>query len=311
MATNYSRSRTKWRILQILFVLFATVAQCREFVDWNSTSPAVKVGTPPSSPTDSPEDLEIYQGDEPPSTGCTPGVQLEPDVAEVYRQLQISDTTDENLMFRWTQHRQRGPGSTQASYGQAGTPDYFARNTPYGTTGAYYENQINPVGGMLLSMYNFGPEYMMHNKGKSGPPPPMKRLSDVLWFQWEDACRVFGVHVNNIRYFYQHQASDEDTQVIMYVVNGMPEQEARPWPGVDYYPDDPGVNGNIGKAFLGSPNGNAVAFFLAQHEALIGKRLTVEKVRYWGDAWAQYDLHLLFYIVEVPEADKSLTPTLS
>jgi len=61
MATNYSRSRTKWRILQILFVLFATVAQCRGFVDWNSTSPDVKVGTPPFSPTDSPEDLEIYQ----------------------------------------------------------------------------------------------------------------------------------------------------------------------------------------------------------------------------------------------------------
>ncbi|KAK0990662.1 hypothetical protein LTR54_012022 [Friedmanniomyces endolithicus] len=361
MAATYSRCRTWWCILRILFVLFATVAQCRKFVEdieigdlqnLNNTSPAVKVGTPPPSPFASSPEEENYQnaidkgcshlnmmrtgsasptiffdrdslfdngwvdqpdqnelGDAPPSAGGTPGVELELDVAEVYRQLQISDTTDDNLMFRWTQRRQGGPGSTQAAYGQAGTSDYFPRNTPYGMTGAYYENQLNPVGGILLSMFNFGPEYMLHAKGTSGPPPPMKRLSDVLWFQWVDACRVFGVHVNNIRYFYQQQVSDELTEAIMDVVIEMPDQEVRAWPGVDYYMDDPGVNGDIGKALLGSPNGHAVAFFLAQHAALIGRRLTVDKVRWWGDLDKDYDQHMLFYILEVPEADDALTPT--
>jgi len=70
MAAIYSQCRTWWRILRILFVLLATVAQCREFVedivfngrqDLNSTPPAVKVGTPPPRPFDKSPEEETYQ----------------------------------------------------------------------------------------------------------------------------------------------------------------------------------------------------------------------------------------------------------
>ncbi|KAK4892337.1 hypothetical protein LTR27_009171 [Elasticomyces elasticus] len=58
-----------------------------------------------------------------------------------------------------------------------------------------------------------------------------------------------------------------------------------------------GTKESIARALLGTPNGNGIVFFLAQHLRQTGKRLTVSKVQFWGNP---SDRKLLFYIEEVP-----------
>ncbi|KAK0936646.1 hypothetical protein LTR29_011797 [Friedmanniomyces endolithicus] len=358
MAAKYSQYLAWRRILQVLLLLFASVALSREFVQYNelndlqalhSPAPAVKVN--PLAPTPENEDYVAYwdavsKGDchlnmmatgsaspslftdrnslfdngwvdnaeedelceTPPLTSGTKGDELGEEIVAVLHDLQI-DPAESQLPYYWTQNRHGGPGHTQTEYGQAGTSNYFAPNTPYGITGADYENQFNPVSGMLFCFLNYSPRYMITKYGHPGPPPPLSRLSDVLWFQWADACQTSGQHVGNIRYFWRHGIADKTTIQIMRVVDAMPGEGVLEYPGKDYYMNAVNRDGEIARAFLGSSNGHAVAFFLAQHEHLIGKRLTVEKVRWFGDEDDEYGLSFLFYIVEVPEADDALTPT--
>ncbi|KAK1070290.1 hypothetical protein LTR74_004206 [Friedmanniomyces endolithicus] len=361
MGATYSQCLAWRRILQVLVVLFATVAQSREFVQdiglnglqtLNSTSPAVIVYPKPYAKTPNPgPDYYAYHDaiskggchlrmmatgsasqsiftdrdslfdngwvdtfahnelqDAPPSIDGSRGDDLHEEVIAVLHDLQM-DLAESQLHYYWTQSRQGGPGYTQTEYGQAGTSDYFATHTRYGITKANYENQFNTVSGLLLSVLNYSPAFMVKEYGFPGPPPPLNRLSDVLWFQWVDACQTSGQSVGNIRYFFRHRIADSISTSIMNFVDTIPGEEVREYPGKDYYMDAEDQNGEIAKAFLGSSNGHAVAFFLAQHEHLIGKRLTVEKVRWWDDGWDEFGKSFLFYVVEVPEADDALTPT--
>ncbi|KAK5731689.1 Mitochondrial import inner membrane translocase subunit tim8 [Elasticomyces elasticus] len=211
-------------------------------------------------------------------------------------------TDDKSLSDNgWTETR-----TTQRAYGSE-----FPSGQSYGRTGGNYQNQINADAGMLLSLNNYSPSYMINMTYGTGPAPPLNRLSDILWLQWGEAVQARHAledvkGYGNIKWFYQHTVADDFSMSIMDEIQSMPNQTLLPYPGNTYSMTDGKVNGDIARAILGSSNGNVVAFFLAQHRAKVGKKLTVSKVQFFSDAKVnEYDRHFLFHIVEVVEWEKA------
>lgn len=69
------------------------------------------------------------------------------------------------------------------------------------------------------------------------------------------------------------------------------------------------IEGDVGRALLGTNNGNAVAFFLAQHRAEIGKKLTISQVRFWGNPGNDWVRFFLFYVKEASEYPDAIKET--
>ncbi|KAK5678717.1 Mitochondrial import inner membrane translocase subunit tim8 [Elasticomyces elasticus] len=228
---------------------------------------------------------------------------IKADIAAVFRDLGISTSNGDNFVYSWDQDH---AGTTQRAYGSE-----FPSGLSYGRTGGNYQNQINADAGMLLSLNNYSPSYMVNMTYGTGPAPPLNRLSDIFWLQWSEAVQARHAledvkGYGNIKWFYQHTVADDFSMSIMDEIQSMPNQTLLPYPGNTYSMTDGQVNGDIARAILGSSNGNVVAFFLAQHRAEIGKKLTVSKVQFFGDAKVnEYDRHFLFHIVEVVEWEKA------
>ncbi|KAK3113576.1 hypothetical protein LTR53_009021 [Teratosphaeriaceae sp. CCFEE 6253] len=249
--------------------------------------------------------LNPVQGDNPPPSYGDYETALDDDMLRIYGNLGISTTPgQENPFYLWSHgpRSQKGLGHTKVTYGQ---PDdlqnYFLANAPFGKTKGYYSNFFNPASGMVLCYNNYGPQAMIAKRGTQGPAPPMNRLSDVLWYQWADACQTTGHDPGNIKYFYRHNIIEKLTRRIMKVIEAKPGVK---WPGRMY-----SMNGGteseetqIAKALLGTPNGHAVGFFLAQHRREIKKKLTVDRVQFWGEPDPSGQRDMLFYVVEVIDA---------
>ncbi|KAK3634635.1 hypothetical protein LTR56_015215 [Elasticomyces elasticus] len=231
------------------------------------------------------------------------------DEAEVYDDLGISK---ENANWPWYEWIQQKEGVTKFAYGNQHPPQFppgFAPGQEYGQTEGSYQNKFNPNEGLLLCLNNWSPQYKVDWDEGDGPIPPLNRLSDVLWLQWKDAVQHHsdnpGQRLGNIKWFYQHIVADADSRDIMDAVQAMPDHALKPYPGNEYSMTDPGIRGEIARAFLGSHNGNVVAFFLAQHRDEIGRKLTVSKVQFFGDAAiSQYNRHFLFHVVPLSEETK-------
>ncbi|KAK4892048.1 hypothetical protein LTR27_009398 [Elasticomyces elasticus] len=215
---------------------------------------------------------------------------IKADIAAVFRDLGISTSNGDNFIYSWDQDH---AGTTQRAYG-----------------GDFSSGQSYGHAGMLLSLNNYSPSYRINMTYGTGPAPPLNRLSDILWLQWSEAVQARHAleevkGYGNIKWFYQHTVADDFSMSIMDEIQSMPNQTLLPYPGNTYSMTDGQVNGDIARAILGSSNGNVVAFFLAQHRAEIGKKLTVSKVQFFGDAKVnEYDRHFLFHIVEVVEWEK-------
>ncbi|KAK3634306.1 hypothetical protein LTR56_015340 [Elasticomyces elasticus] len=261
----------------------------------------------------------------------TPGTfgeaPLPADQAEVYDDLGISKDNPNNPIYHW---RQDTGKETELAYGD------IKPGQPFGQTNAAYQNQINPKEGMLMCLNNFGPAYKVSVKEGAGPVPPLNKLSDVLWLQWKDAVQFHSdgaaqdlgyvglskaleerrpiqcwTYANpgpfmssNIKWFYQHIVADVDSIKVMGHVQAMPGHLLKPYPGEEYSMEDADpLRRDVARAFLGSHNGNVVAYFLAQHRKDIGKKLTVSKVRFFGNKNnGPYDRHFLFFVEPVTEA---------
>ncbi|KAK5736904.1 hypothetical protein LTR17_007048 [Elasticomyces elasticus] len=224
---------------------------------------------------------------------------LPEDSIEVFKWLKLPYDFVSNRFYAYIQNA--GTGKTKNDYG-VGYPVDFQ----YGRTGAKFQNHIDPVTGMIVCEHNYGPGHEISKDGSLAPAPPLQRLSDVLWLQWADAVKSAGHtdfgSISNINYFYQHWIADEHSQAVIESVRGRKNQKLEEWPGKTYRMDAPGEEGDIAKALFGTHNGNAVAFFLGQHLAQLGRKKTVSQVTLWGDAGPKskdYYRNLLVYVVDV------------
>ena len=78
---------------------------------------------------------------------------------------------------------------------------------------------MNPKAGVLLCLTNFSPKWYIDEGLTEGPAPPLQKFSDILWFQWLDAA---GDNVRNVKYFYRHHVSDEDSEAVLNAIEAMP-----------------------------------------------------------------------------------------
>ncbi|KAK4897724.1 hypothetical protein LTR27_004496 [Elasticomyces elasticus] len=209
-------------------------------------------------------------------------VALETDVKGVYSHasLRFSTSNADNPHYDWYQAES---GVTAVQYGEVGAGFH------YDATYGQYRNQMNPKAGVLLCLNNFSPDYYVKEETVDGPSPPLKKFTDVLWFQWLDAA---GDNVGNVKYFYRHHVVDENSvQVLDYILNDL-SQELKTFPGT-IYPMD--AADGIGKALLGTPNGNGVAWFLYDRAAQIGRK-TVTKAQLFGSG---ANRNILFHIAPI------------
>ncbi|KAK4961415.1 hypothetical protein LTR10_001905 [Elasticomyces elasticus] len=233
--------------------------------------------------------------------------------AAIFKQLGISSEKDDNPYYNWIHGKtwtysdktknQNPQGFTELTYGDIGPKQ------EYGLTKATYGNQFNPKAGLIMCMINYSPQFKISTAKNAvvpqdiGPAPPLSKMSDVLWFQWKDAVAARGGSLGNIKYFWPHNIVDKDSKAIMDAIAGIPGNEIIDYPGKTYSMTAPilSVERQIAQALLGSPNGVAVAFFLAQHREEIGTWKTVSKVQLFKtDSWGgRVERHMLFSIVDV------------
>ncbi|KAK5706052.1 hypothetical protein LTR97_001038 [Elasticomyces elasticus] len=233
----------------------------------------------------------------------------------------ISANDKANLYYEW-QHRNHG--TTFNTY--PGLP----LENDYGATDAIYGNQINPRGGMIMCLRNYGPDYKIQKGAQQvppvvvGPAPPLKQLSDILFFQYKKACSekgmkdlgsetplTFGsVSTSDLRWIFQRKIADPTTMQVIDAVTAFPNEDLIAWPGRDYSfdpftPDLRPGESSYAHALLGTPQGASVAFLLLQYEGQIGRRVPT-KVRVW--AGSKYpndpkDRNMLFWISPRPDKD--------
>ncbi|KAK3642919.1 hypothetical protein LTR56_010516 [Elasticomyces elasticus] len=252
---------------------------------------------------------------------------LEQDVVTVMQALDHSGPGDitaskqANLYYEW-QHRNHG--TTFNTY-----PGLPLRND-YGATDALYGNQMNPKGGMIMCLQNYGPDYEIQLGAQRNPPavvgpaPPMKQLSDILFFQWKKACSEKGmmnlgsetlltlgpVSTSDLRWIFQRRIADPTSMQVIDAVTAFPNEGLIAWPGRDYNfdpftPDLRPGESSYAHALLGTPQGASVAFLLLQYERQIGRRVPT-KVQVW--AGSNYpndpkDRNMLFWISPRPDQD--------
>ncbi|KAK4893966.1 hypothetical protein LTR27_007772 [Elasticomyces elasticus] len=225
------------------------------------------------------------------------------DVLDIYNDQyfpggKVSTDWRANLYYNWV-HERSGP--TQLNYNLYPAPQ------PFGRTTTVYTNQINPAAGIILCLNNYGPEFMIKRDAllrhppisTLGPAPPMKFLSDVMFFQWKFACQSRKADISNLKFIFQRKIADDKTVQLVDIITSFAGEQLRPWPG-KFYPlagKDDAQNG-IANALLASPQGHAVTFMLLQHANELGHRVPLG-VRLFGNPASprlSYDRHMLFYI---------------
>ncbi|KAK5735090.1 hypothetical protein LTR17_008426 [Elasticomyces elasticus] len=222
----------------------------------------------------------------------------------------IASNTKANMYYEWQHHN----GGTSF-----GIYPGFPATTDFGATNAVYANYMNPKGGLIICYQNYGPDYAIRTNAQHfppvviGPAPPMKQLSDILFFQWRRACEERTMrNLGDIQYIFQRKIADVRTIQVVDAVTTFPNEGLLTWPGRDYIfdPFTPGLRpseSNIAHALLGTPQGASVAFMLLQYEAHLG-RLVPSKVRLWaGSDYAsdRRDRNMMFWISPRPDQDPS------
>lgn len=104
---------------------------------------------------------------------------------------------------------------------------------------------------------------------------PLSQWSDVTWLQWADETADDITQQRNLKYILHFGIVNDNTEAaIIRAVGG--RQNLGTWADRrTFLPHQEAFS-----ALLGTPNGNGVAWFLAQHRAALGQR-TVESITVW------------------------------
>ncbi|KAK4542065.1 hypothetical protein LTR36_007096 [Oleoguttula mirabilis] len=155
-------------------------------------------------------------------------------------------------------------------------------NQIYNPSGGIYNSIMYPSHGILIANNNYSPKYMItkptsHFRG--GPLVPLAAWSDVQFLKWQHLCTLAGTDVRSLKYIFRSNIVNDVTRNVIFaalaksgIKTGPP-----PWPGKKYSMDS-----EEGKALLGTPNGNGVAWILFSHRAQLGWK-TIESVQLFDD----------------------------
>ena len=125
-----------------------------------------------------------------------------------------------------------------------------------------------PSGHAIIANANFSPKFKAPGKSL----PPLHRWSDVVWLSWVAEA---GNEAKNLRYIFHNNIITQSTRDLLeYIRGAKPDNLNLPWPGVVYDP----VTTNEGKAILATNHGQRVAYLLADHSDVLGRKVPVANV---------------------------------
>ncbi|KAH0421283.1 hypothetical protein CcaCcLH18_13510 [Colletotrichum camelliae] len=152
-------------------------------------------------------------------------------------------------------------------------------------THASYQNVLNPRSGAIIFDRNFSPRFQIE-ENKIGDVPDLEQLSDLVYFQWLDACQAKGVHPSNVKLIYRSNVTYRPTfNVVLQALYNKGHQFVPGWNNRVILSMDT----EEGLAILGSTHGAGAALFLIQHKAALGNKRITEVTVWGGSAGFRFD----------------------
>ncbi|CAI9628672.1 unnamed protein product [Alternaria burnsii] len=173
-------------------------------------------------------------------------------------------------------------------------------------TGASYAMGINVPAGVLYFISRTGPleaaKWLWERTPQFSELPNLRMSSDLAWSLWHKI--MWPDHpLSNIRKIFSLYITNEETNDIVEKALGIgPTDDMKKWPGVNF-----DSTSDEGLAILGSANGRAVGYFLAQHKHQLGGDKYVSKMTVFEDE-NEGNPHatILFWIDDVPSPPPEL-----
>lgn len=137
---------------------------------------------------------------------------------------------------------------------------------------AHYEVYYVPLWNAMISTDTRSPKYMVQGgsdftispEEANKRIPPLNRQSDVMWAVWKAIARF----PNDLRYIGRDTITNDDTRGIMNdIFKKGPMGKSVAWPGLTFE-----IDREEAQALLGTPNGLAIAYILADRAKELGKR---------------------------------------
>ncbi|KAK2592781.1 hypothetical protein QQS21_009524 [Conoideocrella luteorostrata] len=145
---------------------------------------------------------------------------------------------------------------------------YKIDGTPRYATKAVYSNVMNPKSGAIIADFNFSPSSQSPNL-KPKELPSLKNWSDIVYFQWANACRLTGVKKSSLKYIFRAHIVNQNTyDVVADAVELRGRKKIPSWKNRITIP----MSTPEGKAILGTPHGAGAAYLLIQHKMQLGNK---------------------------------------
>ena len=144
---------------------------------------------------------------------------------------------------------------------------------------------MNAQDGVLEALSSWGLDISLDGWAKLGQPlpelpdPMLKTWSDCAYLMWKKECQEQNKTISNVKYIFQEKVTNDTTNKVLDVIlakRGKARYSLDKWPGIRISTE----SDYDGMALLGSPNGYGPAYFLAQHQAELGRKKITE-VRVW------------------------------
>ncbi|UPX17846.1 uncharacterized protein EKO05_0008173 [Ascochyta rabiei] len=173
----------------------------------------------------------------------------------------------------------------------------------YHATGGYYRFGIDTSNGSILGLDRLAPEKAAQERkplvGKDGLPA-LQRYSDVVWLFWarQAASR------DKLKYFFTVAITNEQTQRAIRRAFKNANKKYGPWPGATF-----GTDSDKGKVLLGSPNGRAHGYSLAQHKPQLGGNMYISKIQVFHGETEPFIPNIVLHVKQPKPATEKLGTT--
>ncbi|KAH7552921.1 hypothetical protein BM1_07894 [Bipolaris maydis] len=196
--------------------------------------------------------------------------------------ISMQDYTDGGPNRCFTIVHYEGPAvekNPDGSFPRRADQHYTVNGRRYRITGAHFIIGVNSKDGYIFLVDRSSPETQarllwnipQHIPIPRDEMPALRSSSDIAWGMWN---RVSGHNLGGINAFLSFEVVNEETgRLIEMAMEKNDHDEVPPWPGVRF---------NSGteeyRALLGSPNGIAVGYLLAQHKREMGGNKYVSQI---------------------------------
>ncbi|RMZ05100.1 hypothetical protein D0860_06083 [Hortaea werneckii] len=182
--------------------------------------------------------------------------------------------------------------------------------TIYQPTGARYNNIYCKQ--IIIGDFNFGPDTMGGRKSLpmvGGEIIPLKQWSDVTFLQYQEYCKQhatetlpFEACLRGLRGILRANVVSAKTREIANVALQKSGKEVASWDKRTTWT----IDEEAAQALLATPNGQGVAWFLAQHKAQLGRKIVTEVSISSKPEGLSGNFNLFFKIEDHPSAVKEL-----